>query len=143
MSSREDQNDSGNPVRSAGFARFMDKITDSWFNDDFRNWPEQRNSCRCWPPLVRFAFAFAGSSTSGLAFFIYNIGMTSIDRQQDQDLWDPFQLLLSVVVPMSVWFAFLVSYRNRRSGPTRLYLSGFLLPAFVWTVVNYAFVRTS
>ncbi len=47
-----------------------------------------------------------------------------------------------VLLPAAFRFGFLVSYRNKKSGPTRLCLSGFLLPSFVQTVIDNVIVGT-
>ena len=143
MSSLKETEGSDRRAKSSGLDGFIDSVNESWFGEDFHRWPRKRRFCRYWPQLVRFAFAFSGSLTSCLAFFIYNFDVTSIDRQSDEIFLSTSDLFLLFAGPISLWFAFLVSYGNRKSGPTRLYLSGLLLPVFVWTVVNFAFVKTS
>ena len=112
--------------------RFIDNVTETWFNDNFRDWSQRR----------RFAFAFAGSGTFALAYFAFDVPETSINRLADPQLLRPELFYSLVLVPKALWFAFLVSHRNKKSGPTRLYLSGFLLPTFVWATINTVFVGT-
>ncbi len=115
-------------AKHTGFNNFIDKITEIWFNDDFR----KRSG------IFRFAYSFVGSVTFAIAFSVYEYPKTSLDRSLDPELLDTqhFYLLLLFV---ALWFAFLVSYGNTKSGPIRLYLSGFLLPTFIWTIINYVF----
>ena len=47
-------------------------------------------------------------------------------------------LVLVFVILVSPFFAFLVSWRNNKSGPVRMYLAGLTLPAFVFFVVDQA-----
>ncbi len=42
------------------------------------------------------------------------------------------------VISVSPFFAFLVSWRNYKSGPVRMYLAGLTLPAFVYFVIDRA-----
>lgn len=47
-------------------------------------------------------------------------------------------LQLVFVFLVSPFFAFLVSWRNNKSGPVRMYLAGLTLPAFVFYVIFQA-----
>ena len=132
MSSPKHQKRPEGQSTPTGLDRFIDNVTETWFNDNFRDWPWSR----------RFAFAFAGSATFALAFFAFDFPETSSDRQADPQLLDPELFYALVLVPVAIWFACLVCHRNKKSGPTRLYLSGFLLPTFVWATINTVFVGT-
>ena len=44
-------------------------------------------------------------------------------------------------VPGTIWFAAITAWRKLDSGPVRLYLNGFLLPYFVWTLIAFMLGR--
>ena len=80
----------------------------------------------------RFLCAGAGSVTFFLVGF-YN----SLLPETLQLIIDPLYILSNIVAyflftMISMWFAWLVSWQDMQYGPIRLYLSGFLLPYFVW-----------
>lgn len=111
-----------------GLDRFLDEITDTWF-------PNRSDKLKC-----SLCFSFAGSATFVVAFFAYEAPKTWAARQIDPKLLNPELLYPLVLVPVALWFAFLTAYRSTKPSPSKLYLSGFLLPAFVWSIINSVFV---
>lgn len=113
------------PIRDA-FADVIRRLANQWFGPAVHGWS----------PLERFLCALAGSFTFFLAWSFF-----SIPRNIQRLLIDP--LYLSTAVPFltilfiyCVLFAWLVSARDMQYGPIRLYLSGFLLPYFVWWLID-------
>jgi hypothetical protein len=104
-------------TKPASIDTLVERLTDAWFNDNFRDWL----------PKHRFACAFAGSATF-VATFVVNIALT-LPATIIADDAIRLSVFLAIVFFFiaSGWFALLVSWRNTRSGPTRLYLSGLLL----------------
>ena len=87
------------------------------------------------PRWKRFCFAFAGSFT----FFSYLFfGMVLIDDstavRQEIDVI-PVANRAIIGSFFCSWFAYLISWMKVSYSPTRLYLSGFSLPAIITTVL--------
>lgn len=108
-----------------GLDRFIDQLTGVWFNDRFNDWK----------PLYRFIFALLGS----LSLFVFLLPEIEerIYAQLPQIFADTelksiksiFGLVFFLVLPL--FFAGIVSWRNEKSGPVRMYLAGLTLPALV------------
>ena len=86
----------------------------------------------------RFAYGLAGSVTWVLG--------TSLTRLQDEamlNLWffaypEPvFWITMTLAVPIPLWFAWLVSWRERPVGPIRLFLDGIILPTVVAFLLSF------
>ena len=114
------------PTRDA-FADVIRRLANLWFGPAAYDWSFTK----------RFLCAGAGSATFFLAWLFIQV-----PRETLKLLIDPFYLptvlsasFILVVVPCA-WFAWLVSWRDMQYGPIRLYLSGFLLPYFVWWLVD-------
>ena len=111
------------------FIDLVRRVTSHWFGSDPHGWG----------PAKRFATAFVGS----LSFFIvWLFAAISPDiRRLILDLQYQTAVLLSQVYVLLIvgWFAWLVSCRDQQYGPARLYLAGFLLPYFIWGLVDIAF----
>ena len=113
------------PIRNA-FADIIRRLANQWFGPAAHDWSFTK----------RFLCAGAGSATFFLALIFIQIL-----RENLKLLIDPFYLptILSaylILFVLSAWFAWLVSWRDVQYGPIRLYLSGFLLPYFVWWLVD-------
>ncbi len=109
----------------------IENLTDAWFNDQFKDWKKK----------YRIFFAFLG------AFSLFSFLTPNIVERIFEDLptisSDPafsnyslFGILFGSI--MSVFFAMLVSWRNEKSGPVRMYLAGLTLPAFAWYIIEKA-----
>ncbi len=106
----------------------------AWLDDNFSDWPQwKRLAC---------ALAGIGNIPAGILFFwLADKGAKDVAAHSG----DPeVQKTIATVAPsipfLSIGFAFLVSWRNMRAGPARLYLAGFLLPAFVWFKMDRIFI---
>lgn len=118
-----------NPLWKA-LARVIRRIDKHWFGVAAHGWsPAQR--CLC---------ASAGSSTFFLALFFSQLPSETIKYLTDVSYIYTNVLIYIFLIMFSVWFAWLVSWKDMKYGPTRLYLSGFLLPYFVWFLVARLFV---
>ena len=60
-----------------------------------------------------------------------------IDLSVDPDFGLLFGFVVLAMLAVSVWFAWLVSWRDDKYNPIRLFASGLILPAFVWTLVEF------
>ena len=99
------------------------RIVDHWFSPRARGWTWRR----------RFSFTLAGSMTFFLFWTVYVVGSTEgFDAIE-------FNLVIATFLGLSVvgspWFAGITAWKDLSYGPVRLFLSGFLLPYFVWTLV--------
>lgn len=115
---------------ATSIARIIDNVADSWFACPATKWGFWK----------RFGCALAGSAT----FFAGSFVFPHLD-ESNVIFWDPdFSLtgVLSLVVRgvIAGWFAWLVSWKDVRHGPARLYLSGLLLPGFVSFILSGAFL---
>lgn len=87
-----------------------------------------------WSLSDRVACGSAGSVTFFLAWGLHIFASTGIGSVPD--LRAAFYLLWFLVLLLGTpWFAFLVAWKDLNYGPVRLYLSGFLLPYFVWSLI--------
>lgn len=90
---------------------------------------------KSWEPLKRFLIALLGSFTflGGVLFSrAMNVGIQYIS---DPSFTPVYLLVLVIVVPYSMLFAWLVSWRDFGYGPVRLFLSAVFLPALVLAVI--------
>lgn len=99
------------------------RIVDHWFAPRAKGWTWRR----------RFSFTFAGSITFFLFWTIYVVGYTQGFDSLEFNLLTAIFLVLSIVG--APWFAGITAWKDSSYGPVRLFLSGFLLPYFVWTLV--------
>ncbi len=121
MSSQED---SGREAEPTGFGRFVDKVTDAWFNENHEL-----------GEISRLMYAWTGSMTFMIGLFIFEFEDGILKALGFDESLLSYSLLI-FFLGIALYFAGLVSYRNTKSGPIRLYLSGFLLPSFVWTIMK-------
>ena len=111
------------------FAEVARRILDHWFAPTAKRWGR----------LKRFSFTFVGSVTFFLAWGVYVSFV--LGTPTTPDLSDVNVLLGLVGVPGSIWFAGLTAWKDFGYGPIRLYLSGFLLPYFIWTLIALMLAR--
>ena len=116
-----------------GLDRLFNQLTEAWFNENFKDWK--------WFPK-RFFLALLGSFS--LMIFLSPILVERIFKSLPTIFFDPglktitTSLITVLVISVSPFFAFLVSWRNDKSGPMRMYLAGLTLPAFVFFVIDQA-----
>ncbi len=113
-----------------GFNDILGRILDHWFGPTAHQWHWSR----------RFIFTLAGSATFFFFWFLYvaPYAFTS-------GTYDPEALLFFLLVfalPGALWFAGIVAWKDLSYGPVRLYLTGFLLPYFVWNLIIFMLNRT-
>ena len=92
-----------------------------------------------WKGPRRFLFTLAGSITFFLFWTAYVIGSTKGFYSLEFNLVTATFLGLSFVGPL--WFAGITAWKVQSYGPVRLFLSGFLLPYLLWTLVAIMFAR--
>ena len=90
-------------------------------------------------PIQKFLCVLAGS----LAFFmVYVFILIYSDPSQAEVVilgFGGLRVGLSVLVPALI-IAWIVSWRNQRHGPVRLFLTGVILPALVSVVLRVAWI---
>ena len=114
------------PGRAPGFAGISGlahRIVDHWFSPRARGWTWSR----------RFFFTLSGSITFFLFWTAYVVGSTEGFDSLEWNL--VIATFLGVSVVGSPWFAGITAWKDLNYGPVRLFLSGFLLPYLVWTLV--------
>ena len=103
-------------------ARVIDSLTDSWFDQTAPGWSRTK----------RFFYALTGSLTFGVGLLFSVTTQRSIYFEMDS-LFNLVTSIASVVLLLSsLWFAWLVSWKDKEYGPIGLYLSGLALPTMVW-----------
>ena len=105
------------------------RVTSHWFGPDTHGWGFGK----------RFATAFVGSISFFLAWLF-----ALVSSDTSKFIRDPFYQVVILsshiyIVLFAGWFAWLASCRDQKYGPARLYLAGFLLPYFIWWLVDAAF----
>ena len=81
--------------------------------------------------LVFVPVNFAGSLTNNAALSILS----------DKGLGISQIIAYAFLAVFAIFIAFIVSWRNTRSGATRLFLSGVLLPTFVLSILSILSIR--
>lgn len=94
---------------------------------------------KIWAWYKRFCFTLVGSITFFLFWTAYVAGSGAFDSPEEFNLVTVIFLGISIVGPL--WFAGITAWKNLSYGPVRLFLSGFLLPYFVWTLVAIMYAR--
>lgn len=94
---------------------------------------------KIWAWYKRFCFTLVGSITFFLFWTAYVAGSGVFDSPEEFNLVTVIFLVISIVGPL--WFAGITAWKNLSYGPVRLFLSGFLLPYFVWTLVAIMYAR--
>ena len=123
----------------------------AWIRDYREQWmsPSKASSVKApqWGFWKRFACAFVGALTFIITLFLVRFRGLGIEYP-DIATPDIFGFYVNVLViflflgiPYSIWFSWLVSWRDFGHGPVRLFLSGMFLPAFVYTVVGVVVTR--
>ena len=113
----------------AGIFDLAHRFVDHWFAPRARGWTWRK----------RFLFTLAGSITFFLFWTGYVVGSTAGLHSFEFNLVTVTFLGLSVVG--SPWFAGITAWKDQSYGPVRLFLSGFLLPYLVWTLVAIMYDR--
>ena len=88
----------------------------------------------------RFTYALVGSATWVFATFLMRIQSESMVRIwlllfRESAIW---VIMAGMAVLIPLWFAWLVSWRERSIGPIRLFLEGIILPTLVGFVLSYS-----
>ena len=110
-------------------ADFFRRLTAHWFGPTAPHWGGIR----------RWLIALTGSLTFFimLAVFLYTRDLTWFKAfLTDPDMFAPAPVLGAGIFLLSSFFGWITSWGRRNPGPVRLYLGGFLLPYFVWTLLS-------
>lgn len=116
---------------SRSWAEIANRFVDHWFGDSQKvcGWRKKR-----------FVFSFAGSATFFLTWAVYIVGSTGIWTVPDWRVaivW----LFVGGGFALTSWFASLIAWKDLSYGPVRLYLAGFSLPYFIWTLIALMYAR--
>ena len=114
--------------RCTTISDLVHRVVDHWFAPKAKDWTWER-----------FAFTLAGSFTFFLFWTAHIVGSTAGFDSLEFNWVAVIFLGLSIVG--SLWFAGITAWKDLSYGPVRLFLSGFLLPYFVWTLVTFMFAR--
>lgn len=114
------------PIRDS-VARGIDSLIESWFNQTAPGWSRKK----------RFFYALTGSSTFAIGILSAVTIQRSIFFESDLRVdWVVMLITGIVLLPGSLWFAWLVSWKDMKYGPIRLYLAGLSLPTTVWFALS-------
>ena len=92
-----------------------------------------------WSDLQRFLCAWTGSMTFFGTIILIELKTWAVDFVADETLRQVFIATAAIALVLAAgWFAWLVSWRNKQFGATRLYLGGLFLPGLVWVFVESA-----
>ena len=128
--SSEAQSATAPPDKATRESEILRRLIDHWFGPRAYGWGVYR----------RLVFALAGGATFFLAWSVHIVGSTGVALVPD--LFAATLLIMTVVgVLGAVWFAGLTAWKDLNYGPVRLYLSGFLLPYLVWSLVVFMLNR--
>ena len=91
--------------------------------------------------LLRFFYAFIGAVTFFAAFYAYHLLPLARSLLLDPILKAIAPVIVAIgLILASLWFAWIVAFADNQHGPIRLYLSGFVLPLLVWTIIDIALI---
>ena len=117
------------PPPSSETSSLFHRVLDHWFAPTANEWPWWR----------RFIFTFLGSATFILTWLLY---VLAADTKDSPDASQAVTLFMTAVaLPYTLFFAGITAWKDLSYGPVRLYLSGFLLPYFVWTLIWFMLTR--
>ncbi|MDE0308424.1 MAG: hypothetical protein OXI60_01145 [Acidiferrobacterales bacterium] len=136
--SAQDNPNKNYPTVSRALGRLIDTITDVWFDDKSEQLPRlARALCAFFGSATCFVFETKKILDGFVDTFLSVNFLGTIDTKVDTAF--DF-LLLPIFLLLSIFFAFMVTYGGRKSGPVRSYLAAFLLPIFVmWTLDRVVF----
>ena len=125
------------PSESTGVNRLIDELVNAWFNESSGKSLSERQ---------RFGFAFVGSGMFFLVFVPVNFAGSltnnaALSILSDKGLGISQIIAYAFLAVFAIFIAFIVSWRNTRSGATRLFLSGVLLPTFVLSILSILSIR--
>ena len=115
--------------RGTTLGHLAHRIIDHWFAPRAKGWH--------W--FKRGSFTFAGGMTFFVFWSAYIVGAT--EGLKSPDIESVSWSFLGISVVGSLWFAGLTAWKDLSYGPARLFLSGFLLPYLVWTLVAIMYGR--
>ena len=118
----------------------------AWIRELRLQWMPPAEECSvktpCWGFWKRFACAFVGAVTFFAALVLSRVVGLGIDHPDVFGLYtNVWGILLFMGIPYSIWFSWLVSWKDFGHGPVRLFLSGMFLPAFVYTAIGFVLTR--
>ena len=120
---------SNSAIRFTTLGGLIHRIVDHWFAPRAKTWSWWK---RC-------LFTFSGGITFFVFWSAYIVGATEGFASSDIELVSLTFLGVSAIG--SCWFASLTAWKDLSYGPVRLFLSGFMLPYFVWTLIAIMYER--
>ncbi len=91
-----------------------------------------------WSRKRQFWFAFPGALSYFIGFFTFAFSTGVLEFRLESTTGIAPNIVISsfvVLIVLSAFFAWILSWTPKKTGPVRLYLSGIALPAFVATLI--------
>jgi len=125
---------------SYAFSDIVRHLTSHWLDGQPIRWS--------WPKPIQFFLSFLGSITlfaiMVMALFLswpkdrlLDEGLSIQGGGDDLELFATFPVIVIPVIVVSCIFSLIITIVDRKHGPIRLYLGGFLLPYFVGTLIAW------
>ena len=114
--------------KKATLGEVAHRVVEHWFAPRTRGW--------LWR---RIFFTLSGCITFFLFWAGYIVGATGGFDSPDIEFLSWIFLIISLIG--ALWFTGLSAWKDLSYGPIRLFLSGFLLPYFVWTLIAIMYAR--
>ena len=114
--------------KNTTFGGLAHRIVEHWFTPRTKGWRWKR-----------IFFTLSGCITFFLFWTGYIVGATGGFGSPDIEFLSLSFLTISITG--ALWFTGLSAWKDLNYGPVRLFLSGFLLPYFVWTLVAIMYAR--
>ena len=111
------------------YTDFLRRLANQWFGPAAPRWGKVR----------QFLVALTGSGTffAMLAVFVLLEDLVWFKTiLVEPELFAPAYILVPSIIALSGFFAWITSWGRQKPGPVRLYLSGFLLPYLIWTLLS-------
>lgn len=95
-------------------------------------------------PLYRFVYALSGSLLTAISF------MTALNLSENKQIKDTLEslihsdampLFIVIILALSIYFAWLVSWSPAKQGPLYLFVKGLVFPGFVLFILHNIFER--
>ena len=116
---------------SSGFGselgKLLRKLRRNWFSKMDEPWPSSK----------RFAVALCGAMTYVLAFAV-TVTERAFFLVLDSNTPAVLMTFSLAIAVTAAFFAWMVSFRQTRAGPVRLYLAGLALPALVTLILGFS-----
>ena len=111
------------------YADFLRRLTDQWFGPVAPDWGKAK----------QLLVALIGSGTFFVMLALFVLIKDPIWFKAilvESELFAPAYFSVLIIIALPGFFAWITSWGRQKPGPVRLYLSGFLLPYLIWTLLS-------